>query len=156
VLQSERRKGKDKCDKIYRAVKRTGHVEAVLPLLDILPAARTRLRILRDPVPRLPKLRVAVLAHAVKLLTRLALVPRHRVAVAHLKGTLFADDVLIRFLFVEELVDLPAGAALAEAPPEIGQLAQRVEVEVVVVPVCSTSRLVWAAREILAGRRRWI
>jgi len=107
-------------------------VETGLALLNVLVTARTRFRVVGNPVLRLLVLRVAVIPGALKLLTGEALMPRNHVLVAHLKCTLLAVNVRVRFIIV--VVKLAVGTSLAETPSEVFETAYCVEVKVAVIP----------------------
>lgn len=86
-------------------------MEAVLALLDILLAVWTWLRVVGDPILRLLEFWIAVLPHAVELLTGLALVPWNRMIIAHLEATFFASNTRVHYSFV--VIELSIGTVWA-------------------------------------------
>ena len=98
----------------------TGHVEAIFSLLYVLPAVRTRFRVLPDPIGRLLEVWITMIPVALELLARLALMPRHGVLVAHFESTLVAVNSRALGALLVVIVQLPARTVWPKTPPERG------------------------------------
>ena len=110
-------------------------METGLALLDVLVTVWTRLGVVGNPVLRLLVLWITVISCTLKLLTAETLMPGNHVFVTHFKGTLLAVNMRVNLITV--VVELAVGAALAETPSEVFELAYCIEVKVAVIPKIS-------------------